>query len=131
MAVSFCAWPRPCRSGSAMFRQFWLTRTLGPKLRGHRFTSALLIRALVLARGVLVDTPMPASNEAKPDRCRFCVLLRWCSERPWTAALARCVCDADGAMASAIASATAQTAAKARINRDFTELSSRDQCLLC
>src|SRR5215470_16069311 len=103
MAVSFCAWARPCRSGSVTFRQFWLTRTLGPKLRGHRFTPALLIRALARALGVLVDTPMPASNEANPDRCRFCALLSPCSPRPWTAALVCCVRDADGALASAMA----------------------------
>src|SRR5690242_5865602 len=131
MAVSFWAWARPCRSGSVTFRQFWLTRTLDPKLRGHSLTPALLIRALARTRGALADTPMPASNEANPDRCAFCNLLNPCSERPWTAALARCVRDADGAMPSAMASATAQTAANAKINRDLTCSSSRDQCLLC
>src|SRR5690348_4704457 len=104
---------------------------LVPKLRGHRFTPALLIRAVARARGTLADTPMPASNEANPDRWFFCSLLSPCSERPWTAALARCVLDADGAMASAMASAMAQTPATARISRDLTCSSSRDQRLLC
>src|SRR5579859_2778303 len=101
MAVSFCAWPRPCRFGSVTFRQFWLTRTLDPRLRGQRLTPASLIRALVRAAGAWADTPMPASNEANPDRCRFSDLLIPCWERPLTAALARCAADPAGAMARA------------------------------
>jgi hypothetical protein len=77
----------------------------------------------------LAGTPIPASNEANPDRIRFWILLIPCSLRPWTAALARCVRDAGGAMASATVSATAHAAANARISRDFTCSSSRDQCL--
>ena len=50
-----------------MFRQFWLTRTLCPRLPGQRAEAVFGSRAPMRARAAFGETPMFASNEANPD----------------------------------------------------------------
>src|SRR5437868_11439894 len=68
MDVSFCACPRPCRSGSETFWQFWLTLMFDPKLAEH----------VLLPRGEYWDNwdppPLGASNA---------VSAVWSNKRSW------------------------------------------------
>src|SRR5918912_1583661 len=69
--VSFCAWPRPWRSGSVRFRQFWLTLMFelrfvaqSPLPRGKYWSGRFVLPLSLLF--------FPSSNAAKPEISRSC-----------------------------------------------------------
>src|SRR3954447_20760245 len=76
--VSFCAWPRPERSGSERFRHSWLTRRLSPRFTGQPVTDVGVKSSSCSAAPSPCLAACSSRNvDAAPESSRCCIGVSW------------------------------------------------------